>query len=103
MSICRRILQESRVCVETLVTFVHTIISKRGPLESVLAELVNWLISVKDERSSDSKFSKLLMDFVSFYGPQMPPAHLDSVLQVVDVNRTLLKKPIQNMLSKFIT
>ncbi|XP_077518418.1 uncharacterized protein LOC144128689 [Amblyomma americanum] len=99
----RRILQESRVCVETLVTFVHTIISKRGPLESVLAELVNWLISVKDERSSDSKFSKLLMDFVSFYGPQMPPAHLDSVLQVVDVNRTLLKKPIQNMLSKFIT
>lgn len=99
----RRMLQESRVCVQTLVTFVHTVISKRGPLESVLTELLNWLTSLKDERSSDSKFSKLLMDLVCFYGPQMSPAHLDSIIKVVDVNRTLLKKPIQNVLKKFIT
>ncbi|KAL1427590.1 hypothetical protein MTO96_017289 [Rhipicephalus appendiculatus] len=96
----RRMLQESRACIETHVTFVHILILKRGPLESVFTELVNWLASVKDERSTDSKFSKLLMDFVSFYGPQMSPACLDSVVKVVSVNRTLLKKPIQNMLTK---
>ncbi|XP_037569088.1 uncharacterized protein LOC119449879 [Dermacentor silvarum] len=103
-AIClRRMLQESRACIESLVAFVHTIVLKRGPLESVSAELVNWLTSVKDERSTDSKFSKLLMDFVSFYGSQMSPACLDSVVKVVNVNRTLLKKPIQNMLTKLTT
>lgn len=96
----RRMLQESRACIETHVSFVHTIVLKRGPLESVFTELAHWLASVKDERSADSKFSKLLMDLVSFYGPQMSPACLDSVVKVVSVNRTLLKKPIQNMLTK---
>ncbi|KAL3249772.1 hypothetical protein MRX96_055964 [Rhipicephalus microplus] len=65
----RRMLQESRTCIETNVTFVHILILKRGPLESVFTELVNWLASVKDERSTDSKFSKLLMDFRQLLWP----------------------------------
>lgn len=96
----RRMLQESRASNEAQVTFVHTVVLKRGPLESVFTELVDWLASVKDERNTDSKFSKLLMDLVSFYGPQMSPACLENVAKVVNVNRTLLKKPIQNMLAK---
>ncbi|KAH8024620.1 hypothetical protein HPB51_000060 [Rhipicephalus microplus] len=74
------------------VVFVKCALLPKGPLESVFAELVNWLASVKDERSTDSKFSKLLMDFVSFYGPQMSSACLDSVVKVVSANRTLLKE-----------
>lgn len=96
----RRTLQESKACIETLVTFIHSIIQKKGLLESVFTELVSWMTSVKDETNTDSKFSRLIMDLVSFYGSQMSPAHIDSIMKVVTVNQTLLKKPIENMLRK---
>lgn len=96
----RRTLQESKACIETLVMFIHSIIQKKGPLESVLTELVSWITSVKDETNADSKFSRLIMDLVCLYGSQMSPAHIDSIVKVVTVNQTLLKKPIENMLRK---
>ncbi|CAN7942129.1 unnamed protein product [Ixodes pacificus] len=96
----RRILQESKANTEAMIGLIHCLVSKRGPLEGVLPELVAWLLAAKEEHSGDARFAKLLMDFLSICGPQMFPHQLESMSGVVGANRTFLKKPIENVFRK---
>ncbi|XP_002416517.3 uncharacterized protein LOC8043963 [Ixodes scapularis] len=96
----RRILQESKANTEAMIGLIHCLVSKRGPLEGVLPELVGWLLAAKEEHSGDARFAKLLVDFLSICGPQMSPDQLESMSGVVSANRTFLKKPIENVFRK---
>ncbi|KAH9373215.1 hypothetical protein HPB48_004960 [Haemaphysalis longicornis] len=68
-----RTLQESKACIETLVMFIHSIIQKKGPLESVLTELCYRKTSqvTTKQKKEKNKRARSIFSGVTGFGERM--------------------------------
>ncbi|XP_064482371.1 uncharacterized protein LOC135395091 [Ornithodoros turicata] len=94
----RHLLQESQLPRDNLVTLIHTLVTKKGPMENSLPQLLQWILQVGDLLRSDTKFAKLVTDLLNFHGAEMTRSQLESLSGVVLTNGTFLRQPLQNAL-----